>query len=77
MVKQADFGSFSIGLRSPRSATLSGSAPITLRCYTHVLPGELERARDQKNMGRFSYEPGSRGGPRMARDGAFRAWEQA
>lgn len=24
-----------------------GAAPITLRRYTHVLPGELERARDQ------------------------------
>jgi hypothetical protein len=23
------------------------AAPITLRRYTHVLPGELERARDQ------------------------------
>jgi len=24
-----------------------GAAPITLRRYTHVLPGELERARDR------------------------------
>jgi hypothetical protein len=24
-----------------------GAAPITLRRYTHVLPGELERAREQ------------------------------
>jgi len=24
-----------------------GAAPITLRRYTHVLPGELERARDK------------------------------
>jgi hypothetical protein len=23
------------------------AAPITLRRYTHILPGELERARDQ------------------------------
>lgn len=27
-----------------------GAAPITLRRYTHVLPGELERARDRLDI---------------------------
>jgi hypothetical protein len=31
-----------------------GTASITLRCYTHTLPGELERARDQ--LDRFLVE---------------------
>ena len=33
-----------MGHKAPRSQP--GAAPITLRRYTHVLPGELERARD-------------------------------
>lgn len=33
-----------MGHKAPRAQ--SGAAPITLRRYTHVLPGELERARD-------------------------------
>lgn len=34
-----------MGHKAP--ARQAGAAPITLRTYTHVLPGELERARDQ------------------------------
>jgi hypothetical protein len=34
-----------MGHKAPRAQP--DAAPITLRRYTHVLPGELERARDQ------------------------------
>ncbi|MEK6251258.1 MAG: hypothetical protein AABM43_04820 [Actinomycetota bacterium] len=33
-----------MGHRTPENQP--GAAPITLRRYTHTLPGELERARD-------------------------------
>lgn len=36
-----------MGHKAPGRALHPGAAPITLRRYTHVLPGELERARDQ------------------------------
>jgi integrase len=36
-----------MGNRAPRQQSNSDAAPITLRRYTHVLDGELERARDQ------------------------------
>jgi hypothetical protein len=34
-----------MGHKAPRRH--QDAAPITLRRYTHVLPGELDRARDQ------------------------------
>ena len=37
-----------MGHKAPRRQ--AGAAPITLRRYTHVLPGELERARDQLDL---------------------------
>jgi hypothetical protein len=36
-----------IGHATPGPA--AGAAPITLARYTHTLPGEMERARDQLN----------------------------
>jgi integrase len=36
-----------MGHKAPSRDLNPGAAPITLRRYTHVLPGELERARDQ------------------------------
>jgi integrase len=36
-----------MGHRSPGRDLRLDAAPITLGRYTHVLPGELERARDQ------------------------------
>jgi site-specific recombinase XerC len=36
-----------MGHKAPRRRSHPDAAPITLRRYTHVLPGELERARDQ------------------------------
>lgn len=36
-----------MGHRAPRRDLYPGAAPITLRRYTHVLPGELARARDR------------------------------
>lgn len=36
-----------MGHKAPRRRDYPDAAPITLRRYTHVLPGELERARDQ------------------------------
>lgn len=38
-------GSVFMGHKAPKRQP--DAAPITLRRYTHVLPGELERARDQ------------------------------
>jgi integrase len=35
-----------MGHKAPNRKDHPGAAPITLRRYTHVLPGELERARD-------------------------------
>jgi hypothetical protein len=35
-----------MGHRVPSPNLHVGAAPITLRCYTHVLDGELERGRD-------------------------------
>lgn len=39
-------GSVFMGHKAPRRNLHPEAAPITLRRYTHVLPGELERARD-------------------------------
>jgi integrase len=39
--------SMMMGHRAPRRDLYPEAAPITLRRYTHVLPGELERGRDQ------------------------------
>jgi integrase len=36
-----------MGHKAPNQSKHPDAAPITLRRYTHVLPGELERARDQ------------------------------
>ncbi len=36
-----------MGHKAPRRDQFPDAAPITLRRYTHVLPGELARARDQ------------------------------
>lgn len=36
-----------MGHKAPKRNLHPDAAPITLRRYTHVLPGELERARDQ------------------------------
>jgi len=36
-----------MGHKSPSRQSSPDAAPITLRRYTHVLDGELERARDQ------------------------------
>jgi hypothetical protein len=36
-----------MGHKAPRRQSNPDAAPITLRRYTHVLDGELERARDQ------------------------------
>jgi integrase len=36
-----------MGHKAPNRGKHPDAAPITLRRYTHVLPGELERARDQ------------------------------
>ena len=36
-----------MGHKAPARHLHPDAAPITLRLYTHVLPGELERARDQ------------------------------
>jgi integrase len=36
-----------MGHKAPNRKHHPDAAPITLRRYTHVLPGELERARDQ------------------------------
>lgn len=36
-----------MGHRAPRRELYPGAAPITLRRYTYVLPGELVRARDR------------------------------
>ncbi|MBS1888287.1 MAG: tyrosine-type recombinase/integrase [Actinobacteria bacterium] len=36
-----------MGHKAPRRDQFPDAAPITLGRYTHVLPGELERARDQ------------------------------
>lgn len=38
-----------MGHKAPRRGQHPDAAPITLRRYTHVLPGELARARDQLN----------------------------
>jgi integrase len=40
-------GSVFMGHKAPSRHLHPDAAPITLRRYTHVLPGELERARDQ------------------------------
>jgi integrase len=39
-----------MGHKAPRRNLHPEAAPITLRRYTHVLPGELERARDQLDV---------------------------
>jgi integrase len=39
-----------MGHKAPGRGLNPGAAPITLRRYTHVLPGELERARDQLDV---------------------------
>lgn len=36
-----------MGHKAPGRHLHPDAAPITLRRYTHVIPGELERARDQ------------------------------
>lgn len=36
-----------MGHKAPDRKLHPEAAPITLRRYTHLLPGELERARDQ------------------------------
>jgi integrase len=38
-----------MGHRVPSANLRVGAAPLTLRCYTHVLDGELERGRDLLN----------------------------
>jgi integrase len=40
-------GSVFMGHKAPKRNLHPEAAPITLRRYTHVLPGELQRARDQ------------------------------
>jgi integrase len=39
-----------MGHKAPNRKRHPDAAPITLRRYTHVLPGELERARDQLDV---------------------------
>jgi hypothetical protein len=36
-----------MGHRAPRRDLYPAAAPITLRRYTHVLPGEIRRAGDR------------------------------
>lgn len=39
-----------MGHRAPRWQLYPGPAKITLRCYIHVLPGELRRAGDRLDV---------------------------
>jgi integrase len=54
-------GSVFMGHKAPKRHLHPDAAPITLRRYTHVLPGELERARDQLDEFLASREEEERG----------------
>jgi hypothetical protein len=57
-----------MGHKAPRRRLYPGAAPITLRRYTHVLPGELERARVRLDAFLAGRESDEGGAPHDLRD---------